>query len=132
MTEILETSTPARSKNSEKIIQSIEERFLENQARIKSLIKDNRGHHNLVIAAFDGVIIEDEFKENIESIVKDKGDADFQIINLIRFLYLCDSDNKVIKDAKDQIVTSLAGFPFWPEPGTTGKVKENRNMDNMV
>lgn len=107
---------------------SDEEKFEENVRSFRSKISSLNNKFNLVIGALDhGEILPEPMQNAINKITGKQSESDFQIISLIRLLFLGDDNNAAIAMAKRDILKALSGFPFWPSDA-----KAQRNFDKIV
>lgn len=106
---------------------TLRDEFEGRRQRFRTLLATDNSKFNLVIAAQNGRILPDPLKTAIKKVTTREGESDFQIISLIRLLFLGDDGNEAINTAKKQSVTALDAFPFWP----TGN-KTQPNMDKLV
>lgn len=94
-----------------------------------ALHRDNDKYTYLVHAIDKGVINDDWFETKIRKIHDVEDNADFHIIDMIRFLYLGDNNNPVVAAAKGMLVRELQNFPFWPKLNNGGR---NEGVDRLV
>jgi hypothetical protein len=88
-----------------------EQRLVTFRTKISSL--ENK--FNLVLHALDwGEILPEPMKKAMGKVVGMQGESDFHIITLVRLLYLGDESVPPIAAAKQEIISALAKFPFWP------------------
>lgn len=92
-----------------------------------SAVAEDRGKHSLVLQAVKGTILQEPLDGALNRVDKRQGESDFQIIALVRILYLGDDTIPEIYNTKVRIVSSLDKFPFWP----TGDPKQ-ACMDKII
>ena len=90
-----------------------EQRFEDNLQKFRTAVAGNEGKYNLIIAAQQGKVLR-QLNVALDKVVGKQGESDFQIINLIRLLFLGDDKFPDIATAKTQVTKALSGFPFWP------------------
>lgn len=108
-------------------LDTLRNEFEERRDRFRTLLATDNSKFNLVIAALNGRIIPEPLKKAVDKVTTRQGESDFQIISLIRLLFLGDDSITEVADAKKKSITALNTFPFWP----TGS-KTQPNMDKLV
>lgn len=104
------------------------DRYEQNLRRFREKISSNKGKFNLILAALDhGEILPDPLNVALKKIKGKQGESDFQIISLVRLLFLGDDAVPAIVAAKADIMEALATFSFWPE-----NAKSQPSFDKIV
>ncbi len=79
-----------------------------------SAVAEDKGKHNLVFQALKGTVLKEPLEVALKRVKDRQGESDFQIIALVRILFLGDDKIQEIADAKGRIALALDAFPFWP------------------
>lgn len=115
------------SSSSPRSVNTLKDEFDERKQRFRDLLAKDNTKFNLIVAAQNGRVLPDPLKTALKKVTTREGESDFQIISLIRLLFLGDESVAEIATAKRQSVSALDTFPFWP----TGS-KNQANMDKLV
>jgi hypothetical protein len=101
-------------------------KYNERLMEYNEFVQQNRGtKHTLVLDALIGSLNHDVMNHYCEKVISRAGNADFNIISLIRLLYLLNKQDDIehsfetgyVEYVTHKIISSLNHFSFWPHTG---------------